>query len=261
MKTILVVNDDGIASPGIRAAANAVKGLGKVLVVAPAVQQSGVGRSISLFSPIKVSRGKIDGLDAYSVDGKPVDAVIVGMFGILKRAPDLIVSGINVGENMSTEATTSGTLGAALEGANQGVPSIAVSMHASEEIKFEDVQPELNFAPAQKVLRKLSRQILRRGLPKGVDLLNVNVPEESDKYAVRITRLAKRMYSTKVHEDYDPRGRPYFWIDGDAIYDAEEGTDVHAVRVERCISVTPLRLDFTSYEGIAGLKKLAKMLK
>lgn len=261
MKNILVVNDDGINAPGIRAAARAVKGLGKVIVVAPAVQQSGVGRSISLFSPIKVSRGKLDGFEAYSIDGTPVDAVIVGMYGILKSAPDLIVSGINVGENMSTEATTSGTVGAALEGANQGVPAIAVSMHASEEIKFEDTQPQLDFSFAQKVIRRLAKQILKRGLPKGIDLLNVNVPENSKKCEIKITRLAKRMYTTKVKEDYDPRGRAYFWIDGDAIYDAEEGTDVHAVRVKRCVSVTPLKLDFTSYEGIAGLRKLTRMLR
>ncbi len=252
MKSILIVNDDGINSPGIRAAAEAVKPLGKITIVAPAVQQSGVGRSISLFSPVSISKVKINDFEAYSISGTPVDAVILGIYGILKNKPDLLISGINIGENMSSEATTSGTIGAALEGASQGVPSIAISMHTQKE-------SEIDFSLGNKVLRKLAEHILKKGLPEGVDLLNVNVSEKSEE-KIKITKLAKRMYTTRVQERFDPRGRKYFWIDGDAIYNTEECTDVHAVRIENCISITPLKLDFTSHEAIKEAKKLEKLL-
>lgn len=260
MKTILVVNDDGINSPGIRAAAEVAKGLGRVVVVAPAVQQSGVGRSMSLFTPVGISRVRTDRLEAYSIDGTPVDAVIVGMYGVLKRAPDLLISGINMGENMSSEATTSGTVGAAMEGASQGIPSIAISIQASSEIKFEAIQPEADFSLAVRVLKGVAMHVLEEGLPEGVDLLNINVPERAGREGIKVTRLARRMYTTKVQERFDPRGRPYFWIDGDAIYDAEEDTDVYAVRRENRISVTPLSLDFTATVALARLKGLEGIL-
>jgi len=256
LRTILVVNDDGVNSPGIRAAAEAVKSLGRTVVVAPAVQQSGVGRSISLFSPVTIAEEKIDDLEAYSVSGTPVDAVIVGTYGILKTPPDLIVSGINIGENLSCEATTSGTVGAALEGASQGIPAIAVSLHISDRVEFGWRLPELDFRVSQEVLRRLADHVLEEGLPEGVDVLNVNVPGVEEMPPVAITRLARRMYTTRVKERYDPRGRKYFWIDGDAIYQAEEGTDVHAVRIEGKVSISPLTLDFTSHHALEDLEEI-----
>jgi 5'-nucleotidase len=259
MKKILIVNDDGINSPGIRAAAETAKGFGKVVVVAPAVQQSGVGRSMSLFSPVSISKGRIAGVEAYSIDGTPVDAVIVGIYGILQEKPDLLISGINIGENMSSEATTSGTVGAALEGASQGVPSIAISLHAKSEV-FTSIEPRVNFTDAKRILGKVSKYVLDEGLPKGVDLLNINIPQKLRSKEIKITRLARRMYTTRVQKRRDPRGRVYYWIDGDAIFDADEGTDVHTVRVEGLVSITPLTLDFTSYEKMGELEKLKKAI-
>ncbi|MEE8403236.1 MAG: 5'/3'-nucleotidase SurE [Candidatus Hydrothermarchaeaceae archaeon] len=254
---ILVVNDDGINAPGIRAAVEAVKGIDKVVVVAPAVQQSGVGRSISLFSPVSISKGKVAGVDAYSISGTPVDAVIAGIYGILGEAPDLLISGINVGENMSSEATTSGTVGAALEGASQGIPSIAVSIHSTEAIKFVSMEYDIDFSAAKKVVKKLAKHVLKNGLAEGVDLLNVNIPAKVEKMEVEITRLARRMYTTSVEERRDPRGRKYYWIAGEPINDAEVGTDVHTVRVDKRISITPLKLDFTSPDvDLSALKQL-----
>ena len=255
MKSILIINDDGINSTGIKAAVEAVNGLADITLVAPAVQQSGVGRSISLFSPILISEVEFgSGVNAYSISGTPTDAVVIGIHGILKKKPDLIISGINIGENLSTEATTSGTVGAAMEGANQGVPSIAISLH-SGRVKSFNANSKMNFATAKKILRILAEHILTKGMPKGIEILNVNIPEKPTT-KIRITRLAKRMYTTKLEKRLDPRGREYFWIDGDEIHDAEEGTDVHAVRVENAISITPLKLDFTCYEGIEELEKL-----
>lgn len=261
MTKILLVNDDGVNSPGIRAALDALMDLGEVTVVAPAVQQSGVGRSISLFTPVSMSKTSIGDHEAYAVSGTPVDSVIVGIYGILKEKPDIVVSGINIGENMSCEATTSGTVGAALEAASQGIPSLAISLHAKEKIKFEQIQPDLDFALAKKVLKKAAEFLLENGLGEGVDLLNINVPESAHEPEIRITRLASRMYTTKVRERVDPRGRPYFWIDGDPIYEAEYGTDVHEVRVKNNISISPLTLDLTMHENIKDLIKLKEKLE
>ncbi len=260
-KIILVVNDDGVNSPGIKAAVRALKPLGKVIVCAPAVQQSGVGRSISLFTPVSVSKTEIEGVEAYAVNGTPVDAVIVSVYGIFNRRPDLVVSGINIGENLSFEATTSGTIGAALEAANHSLPAIAISLHSNEKAKFEQIQPDQDFKLAELTVRQISEYILENGLPEGVDVLNVNVPERADKAKIKITRLAKRMYTTKVQKRRDPRGRLYFWIDGDAIFDAPEGTDVHAVRVENCISITPLSLDLTSHASIDVIEEIVENLE
>ncbi len=253
---ILVVNDDGISAPGIKAAVEAVKGIDDVTVVAPAVQQSGVGRSISLFSPVSISKGEVAGVPAYSINGTPVDAVIAGVYGILEEAPDLIISGINVGENMSSEVTTSGTVGAALEGASQGIPAIAISIHSTEAIKFVEMNYDVDFKETQNVLKKLTKHVLKNGLPEDVDLLNVNTPTEITDKEIEITRLARRMYTTSVEERHDPRGRKYYWIAGEPINDADVGTDVHAVRVHKRISITPLKLDFTSAGSLDDLEVL-----
>lgn len=253
---ILIVNDDGISAPGIRAAVEAVKDIDDVTVVAPAVQQSGVGRSVSLFSPVSVSKGEVAGVPAYSISGTPVDAVIAGVYGILEESPDLLISGVNVGENMSSEATTSGTVGAALEGASQGIPSIAISLHSMEAIKFVSMEYDIDFSAAKNVTGKLAKFVLKNGLPEGVDLLNVNVPTEVKDTEIEITRLARRMYTTSVEERRDPRGRIYYWIAGEPINDAEVGTDVHTVRVDKRISITPLKLDFTSIDNLEDLNVL-----
>lgn len=253
---ILIVNDDGISAPGIKAAVEAVKDIDDVTVVAPAVQQSGVGRSISLFSPVSISKGEVAGVPAYSINGTPVDAVISGVYGILEKPPDLLISGINAGENMSSEVTTSGTVGAALEGASQGIPAIAISIHSTEAIKFVEMNYDVDFKAAQNVLKKLTKHALKNGLPEGVDLLNVNAPTKVKDTEIEITRLARRMYTTSVEERHDPRGRIYYWIAGEPINDADVGTDVHTVRVHKRISITPLKLDFTSIESIDDLDVL-----
>jgi 5'-nucleotidase len=254
MKSVLIVNDDGVKSEGIRAAAEAVKDLGNVTIVAPLSQKSGVGRSLSLRKPLPVRRVEVDEILAYSVDGTPVDSVIVALFSIMKSPPDLLISGINLGENMSSEITTSGTVCAAIEGANHDIPSIAISLHLDEEFKFGR-GAEVDFTLAKEALRSISKKIFKKGLPNNVDLLNINVPNShSKKKAIRITKLAHRMYTAKVKRMDEPIGGSSYLIDGDAIFDAKPGTDVYAVRVENSISVTPLTLDFTAHDGIKILE-------
>lgn len=251
MYRILVTNDDGIYASGLKAAAQSVKGLGEVFVVAPSGQMSGVGRSISVFEPLRFAEVNMDGQKAYAVTGTPTDSVIIGIFAIMKGdLPDLVVSGINVGENISTDTvTTSGTIGAALEAASYGIPAIAASIQAVDQgDKFDfHHQDKHSFEVAVKLVRRVAKKVLDQGLPEGVDLLNLNVPEgATENTDIVMTRLARKIFRTSVQERFDPRGRPYYWIDGDLICSEAEGTDVRAVYQDRKISITPLTLDSTS---------------
>jgi len=246
---ILITNDDGVNSSGIVAAKNALKGLGEIEVVAPATQQSGIGHALTLFEPIRVTSSTLsDGSRAHMVSGTPTDAVILGIYEIMKETPDLLISGINVGENLGmAELTTSGTIGAAMEAAVHGVPALAVSMQVTrDDIKFHDGHVDLDFNFAQKITRKLSKMIISKGLPAGVDFLNVNIPSHPKTHKVKLTRLGKRMYAIHIQKRIDPRGREYYWIDGDPIETDEYGTDVYTLRSCNCPTITPISLDSTS---------------
>ncbi|KUJ92639.1 MULTISPECIES: 5'/3'-nucleotidase SurE [Archaeoglobus] len=241
---ILLTNDDGLYSAGLKAAYDALSELGEVFVVAPAVQRSGVGRSLSIMEPIRVSEVKVNGMRVFAVDGTPTDSVIIGMYEVIGEIPDLAVSGINLGENLSTEAaTTSGTVGAALEAATHGSKTIAISLQMPDVSKFE-LTSKADFSFASKVLRGIAEIVLYKGLPEGVDLLNVNVPAKPNG-KIAVTRLARRMYRVSVEKRLDPRGREYYWIHGEETEDAEEGTDIHALR-QGYVSITPLKIDLTA---------------
>lgn len=250
---ILITNDDGVNSSGIIAAKKAVEDLGSIDIVAPATQQSGIGHALTLFEPIRVtSTNLIDGSQAYSVSGTPTDAVIVGIFEIASEKPDLIISGINVGENLGmSELTTSGTIGAAMEAAAHGLPALSVSLQVTRgDIKFHDGHVDVDFTHAQKMTRKVSRMIARKGLPAGVDFINLNVPSSPDSDGIKLTRLGKRMYQVHIQKRLDPRGRPYYWIDGDPVENDDPGTDVHVLRKENCATLTPVSLNSTSDLGL-----------
>jgi len=246
---ILITNDDGVNSSGIIAAKKAVEDLGKIDVVAPATQQSGIGHALTLFEPIRVtSTNLMDGSEAYSVSGTPTDAVIIGIFEIANEKLDLVISGINVGENLGmSELTTSGTIGAAMEAAVHGVPAISISLQVTRgDIKFHDGHVDVDFSHAQKITRKVARNILKKGLPSGVDFINLNIPSHPSNNKIKLTRLGKRMYEIHIKKRLDPRGRPYYWIDGDSVESDEEGSDVHVLRNEKCATITPISLDCTS---------------
>ncbi|MDA0524116.1 5'/3'-nucleotidase SurE [Methanococcoides alaskense] len=258
-KRILLTNDDGVYAAGIRAAYRSVSDLGDVTVSAPAQQQSGVGRSISIFEPLRITRTTIDGIEVHAIGGTPTDSVILGIFTIMKGLPDLILSGFNIGENISTDTiTTSGTIGAALEGASYGVPAIAASLQVTEEgLKFDDLRDfQHDFDVGVKFVNGVAKKVLKNGLPENVDLLNINIPHFVEKDTeVEITRLARKFFQTDVEERRDPRGRPYYWIAGDLIHTAEEGTDVHAIEKGH-ISVTPISLDATSPIELSEIEHL-----
>jgi len=248
-KTILITNDDGIRSYGLIALANALKDLGKLVIVAPSVQKSGVGRSLSLFEPIRVSGAKVEGHEAYAVAGTPTDAVLIAEYAILKQKPDLLISGINVGENLSTESVmTSGTLGAALTGASQDMPSLAISLQAHRAHVFES-RKEVDFDLAANVARVLGTHVLKHGMPDNIDVLNV-----------KVTRLQRNVFDIRIIERLDPRGNAYFWIGSDLKKSQQTDSDVYALD-KGFVSVTPLTLDSTAVAEGDTLKKWLKPLE
>lgn len=233
---ILVSNDDGIFSPGIKALGLAMRALGEVHVVAPDVEQSAVGHGITVRRPLRFKHTASAGfgeIPAYRVDGTPADCVVLGVH--LLGKPDLVVSGINIGVNLGLDLTHSGTVAAALEGTSLGIPSIAFSLDTSGE--------EQDFARAAAWAVRIARRVIERGLPKGV-LLNVNFPAGAPK-GVLVTRLSTHRWEDTVVERLDPEGKPYYWIAGTPVGEEEEGTDLWAVRRGH-ISVTPVSLDFTA---------------
>jgi 5'-nucleotidase len=243
---ILLTNDDGINSAGLWAAYQALSSFAEITIVAPATQQSAVGRSISIFEPIRASEITLNGVKAFAVGGKPTDSVIIGLYA-LSLNPDLVVSGINIGENLSFESImTSGTVGAALEAANQGTPAIAFSLQVEDQgDKFDDPRFHgQSFETAKAVVSEVCQTFLTKRFPPQTDVINVNIPSRV-RGGYEVTRLAEKLFSTGVERRLDPRGRPYFWINGPLIEDAAEGTDVHAVRKGN-ISITPITLDCTA---------------
>lgn len=253
---ILLTNDDGVNSEGLWAAYEALSSFADVRVCAPATQQSAVGRSLSIFEPLRVNTVVHDSVTAYAVGGKPTDSVILGLFA-LDIKPDLIVSGINIGENVSYEAiTTSGTVGAALEAANHGYPAVAFSLQIEDQKeKFEDARYlGGRFQASKEVVRSIITRILTHGFPTDSHVINVNIPSVI-KGGYEITNLAEHLFITGVEKRLDPRGKPYYWINGPLVTDAPEGTDVHAIHKGQ-ISITPITLDCTSYAGMNQLKAL-----
>ncbi|MGQ9692462.1 MAG: 5'/3'-nucleotidase SurE [Thermaceae bacterium] len=243
---ILVTNDDGIFSPGIKALGLAMRALGEVAVVAPDVEQSAVGHGITVRRPLRFKHTASAGfgeIPAYRVDGTPADCVVLGVH--LLGRPNLLVSGINIGVNLGLDLTHSGTVAGALEGASLGIPSLAFSLDTSGE--------ELDFTVAAQFAVEIARFVLKHGLPPGT-LLNVNFPAGRPK-GVLVTRLSTHRYEDTVVERLDPEGRPYYWIAGQPVGEEEEGTDLWALR-RGYISVTPVSLDFTDYAFKAHLESL-----
>ncbi len=242
---ILVANDDGIFSPGIKALALALADLGEVMVVAPDVEQSAVGHGITIRRPLRFKHTASAGfgdVPAYRVDGTPADCVVLGVH--LLGTPDLVVSGINLGPNMGRDLTHSGTVAAAIEGLTLGVPSIAFSQQASAGGEF-------SFEAGARYAAQLAGQVLGSGLPPAT-LLNVNFPAGPLRGA-RVTRLSDHRYEDTLLRRQDPEGRDYYWVAGTIRADeVGDDTDNGAVMAGYA-SVTPVRLDLTARDLMAEL--------
>lgn len=248
---ILVTNDDGIMSPGIAALVEVMKELGEVAVVAPDKPQSGVGHAITINSTLRISKTSIHrtGIE-FSVSGTPVDCVKMCMSEILDRKPDLCVSGINHGSNISINVIYSGTMSAAIEGAVEGIPSIGFSlMHDSIEA---------DFTAAKHIARVISTQVLKEGIPKDT-CLNVNIPRLhlSEIKGIKICRQARANWIEEFEKRKDPSGNPYYWLTGKFInYDeGKTDTDVWAVK-NNFVSVVPTQFDLTSYSALGTVGKM-----
>ncbi|NJE61065.1 5'/3'-nucleotidase SurE [Thermococcus sp. 21S7] len=252
---ILITNDDGIYSKGIRAAVEAVQDLGEVYVVAPLFQRSASGRAMTLHRPLRAKLVDVPGAKiAYGLDGMPVDCVIFALARFTDF--DLAISGINLGENLSTEITVSGTASAAIETATHGIPSIAVSLEVDWRKTLSEGEG-IDFSVASHFLRRIAKAVLERGFPKGVDMLNVNVPSDATpETEIVVTRLARRRYRPTIEERIDPRGHPYYWIVGRKCEKFEPGTDAYALKVEKKISVTPINIDMTARVDFESLHTL-----
>ena len=251
----LISNDDGITASGILACKKAVEDLCETYLVAPEIQQSGIGHAITLYEPLRINEHVLkDGSLGYGVSGTPTDAVTLALFEVMDEKPDIMISGINTGYNLGkAELTTSGTLGAAIEAASFGIPTIAISQEVTrEDIKFENGYIEFDFDFATKMLNKIAKIVLKKGLPEGIDLLNVNIPAHPSDESVEMTRLGERMYVPVIEKRLDPRGKPYYWIDGDPYEAYEPGSDGYVLRSLHKTTITPLRIDLT--EEMADFK-------
>ena len=240
MKTILVTNDDGIDSIGIQALADALKKLGRVVVVAPDRDKSAVSHSLTMHRPLRLKHLAADWI---AIDGTPTDCVAIALQKIMNKPPALLVSGINHGSNLGDDISYSGTVAAALEGTMHCIPSMAVSIAAKDG----------DFGYGAQIATRLAAQVLDQGLPENT-LLNVNIPAGEKVLGLRVTRQGRSLWRDSIQETTDPWGKPIFWIGGGLpVTDSAADTDLHAI-AHNYVSVTPIHLDKTSHEGVLILK-------
>jgi 5'-nucleotidase len=243
MPLVLVTNDDGYFSPGILALADALRSIGRVVVVAPETEASAVGHALTLRRPLRLDRVSED---VYSVDGTPTDCVNIAIHEVLDGPPDLVVSGINKGLNIGDDVTYSGTVAGALEAALLGYPAIAVSL--------EFTRGTWDFGPAAGIAASFAAALLAQPLATRT-FLNINVPQ-GPIAGTRVTVQAKRNHITKVDRRLDPRERPYFWIEeAEDDWQAHDQSDHRAI-MDHHVSVTPLQPDLTDHEALGLAERL-----
>ena len=243
---ILVVNDDGIDAPGIRALIEVMKELGDVTVVAPDGPQSGMGHAITIAKPLRLDKVNLyDGVEMYKSSGTPVDCVKLAVNQVFKgQKPDLCVSGINHGLNNSINVIYSGTMSAAVEGAIESIPSIGFSL--------DDFKYDADFSHCKKYIKIIASRVLEHGLQIGT-LLNVNFPKGADIKGIKICRQANAKWAEEFDERLDPNKRNYYWLTGVfQNYDQGEDTDVWALE-NGYVSMVPVQFDMTAHHAIPVL--------
>ena len=249
---ILITNDDGVAAPGLLNLVEAVKDLGKVIVVAPDKPQSGMGHAITIGQPLRLNKiSSMGEIEAWSCTGTPVDCVKLAVDKILHRKPDLCLSGINHGANHSINVIYSGTMSAAVEAAIESIPSVGFSLL--------DTSIEADFSGAVKYARIIIQKLLKQKLDKHM-VLNVNFPAipQEDIRGIKLCRQAYAKYEEDFIERQDPHGRLYYWLTGVFVnFDKGRDTDVWALH-NNYVSVVPVQFDLTNYELKTKLEKLWK---
>ncbi|RLE67092.1 MAG: 5'/3'-nucleotidase SurE [Thermoprotei archaeon] len=249
---ILITNDDGPFSPGLKLLYDAVKDLGECFVVVPETPKSASGLGITLHKPLRIKRLVVQDVPMYLVNGAPSDIIYVAENSVCGR-PNLVLSGVNIGDNTSVQVVlSSGTVGAALQAALENIPGISFSVAADSPEKLEE--KEL-WQSIWKAIRMLVKHVVEEGFPEGVDVLNVNFPSKPAK-TFKYAPLARLRFSNLVVKRRDPRGVDYYWLYGEPVQ-PEPGTDVYTVLVEEKISVTPI-----SIRGLTGPSEpVLKLLK
>ena len=250
MKNILISNDDGVLAPGIFATKCALENFSNVTVVAPQENNSGVGRLISNFKPLNLKEYSLeDGFKAYGVSGSPADSVNVGINYVFDEKPDLVVSGINTGVNIGKgEILSSGTVCAGIEAVSHGVPAIACSLFIDPDsfVQYGDEwRIEADFEFAKEILASVTKKVLKKGLPEGINLLNLNIPAKPVSSEIKVTRLAENMLRPNVVNSKDDKGNDCVMISPHLIEEYDEGTDGYCLMVEKRPSLTPLNIDLT----------------
>ncbi len=246
---ILVTNDDGITAPGIRNLIEIMSTLGDIVVVAPDSPQSGMGHAITINDTLycdPVSIDKNAPYKEYSCSGTPADCVKLATQQILKRKPDLCVSGVNHGSNSSINVIYSGTMSAAVEAGVEGIPAIGFSLL--------DYSHDANFEHCKTYIKNIAKQVLEQGLPKGV-VLNVNFPKISNQplKGTKICRQANALWVEDFDKRVNPQGRDYYWLTGEFINkDKGEDTDEWAL-ANNYVSIVPVQFDLTAHHFIQDL--------
>lgn len=249
---ILITNDDGVTAPGIQNLVEAVKDMGKIVVVAPDKPQSGMGHAITIGQPLRLHKlHSIDNIETWSCTGTPVDCVKLAVDKILHRKPDLCLSGINHGANHSINVIYSGTMSAAVEAAIESIPSAGFSLL--------DFRIDADFSGARKYVRIIVEKMLSSKLDKHT-VLNVNIPSVAPELlkGFRICRQAYAKYEEDFIERNDPHGRHYYWLTGEFVnFDKGKDTDVWAL-ANNYVSVVPVQFDLTHYALKSQLEKTWK---
>jgi 5'-nucleotidase len=246
---IFITNDDGISSKGITSLVEVAKSFGEVVIIAPDKPQSGMGHAITVNSILRLNECDFfPGLTAFSCSGTPVDCVKLGIYEVMHRKPDLIISGINHGENSSTNVLYSGTMSAAVEGAMENIPSIGFSL--------ADYHADADFSEAQDIVAKIISTSLENRFPDHV-CLNVNVPKKSDipVKGIRVCKQAHAFWEDRFEKRFDQFGKPYYWLTGE--FKNEENTadsDLYALQ-NGFASVVPIQFDMTAYQHLEYFKK------
>ena len=261
---ILLTNDDGIRSPGLWAAASELSKIGYVTVAAPREQSTGMGRSLPSTSDgiIKKEQMQVNGQEwtVYAVGGSPAQAVLHGVLEIVPNKPDLIVSGINYGENVGMGITISGTVGAAMEAASMGFPALAVSLQTEPEYHLSHSE-DIDFSAAGYFTAYFAQLLLNREFPTEVDLLKVEVPSHATpETGWQVGRLSRNRYYDPIpaqRESWDRPG-PISYKHSEGIDDDPEGTDAHILRTKKMVAVTPLNLDMTAKVQLTEFEKFLR---
>lgn len=248
-KLILITNDDSINAPGIHHLADCVRSMGEVYVVAPALPQSGQSAAMTVGAPLRIAevKSELEGVRMFTVTGTPVDCVKLALNAIVPRRPDVIFAGINHGSNSGINVTYSGTMGAALEGCIEDIPSVGFSLlHHSMKA---------DFTLSTEFVKKIAAQVIEEGLPMGI-CLNVNIPARVVPEGIKVCRASKGRWIEGYQRYLDPQGNPFYWLTGKFVNEEPDATDTDEYWLaRRYVTIVPVAADQTVHSAIAELGK------